>query len=62
MSKDQIKDEIIKVLDLMPEKELEGLLSFLKNVEGKSTDSFLDSSKLKAILTEDKELLQKLAQ
>jgi hypothetical protein len=62
MSKDQIKYEINKVLDLMPDKALEDLLSFLKNVEGNPNDSFLDNSRLKAILTEDKELLQKLAQ
>ena len=62
MSKDQIKYEINKVLDLMPDKALEHLLSFLKNVEGNSNDLFLDNSRLKTILTEDKELLQKLAQ
>jgi hypothetical protein len=62
MSKDEIKYEINKVLDLLPDKALEDLLSFLKNVEGKSNDSLLDSSRLKRILTEDKELLQKLAQ
>ena len=62
MSKDQIKYEINKVLDLMPDKALENLLSFLKTVEGNPNDSFLDSSRLKRILTEDKELLQKLAQ
>ena len=62
MSKDEIKYEINKVLDLLPDRALEDLLSFLKNVEGKSKDSLLDSSRLKRILTEDKELLQKLAQ
>ena len=62
MSKDQIRYEINKVLDLMPDKALEDLLSFLKNVEGNSSDSFLDNSRLKTILTEDKELLKKLAQ
>ena len=62
MSKDQIKYEINKVLDLLPDKALEDLLSFLKNVEGNPIDSFLDNSRLKIILTEDKELLQKLAQ
>ena len=52
MSKDQIKYEINKVLDLLPDKALEDLLSFLKNVEGKSNDSFLDDSRLKRILNE----------
>ena len=62
MSKDEIKYEINKVLDLLPDKALEDLLSFLKNLEDKSSDSLLDSSRFKRILTEDKELLQKLAQ
>jgi hypothetical protein len=62
MSKDEIKYEINKVLDLLPDKALEDLLSFLKNVEGKSNDSLLDNLRLERILTEDKELLQKLAQ
>jgi hypothetical protein len=62
MSKDEIKYEINKVLDLLPDKALEDLLSFLKNIETKSKSSLLDSSRLKKILTEDKELLQKLAQ
>jgi len=62
MSKDEIKYEINKVLDLLPDKALEDLLSFLKNVENRSKDSFLDNSRFKRILTEDKELLQKLAQ
>ena len=62
MSKDQIKYEINKVLDLLPDRALEDLLSFLKNVEGKSSEAFLNDSRLKRILNEDKELLQKLAQ
>jgi hypothetical protein len=61
MSKEEIKYEINKVLDLLPGKALEDLLSFLKNVEAKSNDTLLDSDRLKRILTEDKELLQKLA-
>ena len=62
MSKDEIKYEINKVLDLMPDKALEDLLSFLKNIKGNSNDTFLDRPRLQQILTEDKELLQKLAQ
>jgi len=62
MSKDEIKNEINKVLDLLPDKALEDLLSFLKNIEGKSRDSLLDNSRLKRIQTEDKGLLRKLAQ
>jgi hypothetical protein len=59
MSKDEIKYEINKVLDLLPDKALEDLLSFLKNIENRSSDLFIDFHR---ILNEDKELLQKLAQ
>jgi len=64
MSKDEIKKEINKVLDLLPDKALEDLLSFRKNIEGNSQAQglFLDSSRLNRILNEDKELLLKLAQ
>lgn len=62
MSKDEIKYEINKVLDLLPDKALEDLLSFLKNIENHNSDLFLDKSRLQRILNEDKDLLQKLAQ
>lgn len=62
MSKDQIKYEINKVLDLLPDSALEELLAFLKSVDGKTDGVFLDSSRLKKIMTEDRDLLQKLAQ
>lgn len=63
MSKDEIKYEINKVLDLLPDKTLQDLLSFLKNIEARPVnDSFADSAALKRILIEDKVLLQKLAQ
>jgi hypothetical protein len=61
MSKDQMKYEINKVLDLLPDKALEELLTFLQK-ESKSGNLFLDNSRLKKILAEDIELLQKLAQ
>jgi len=62
MSKDEIKYEINKVLDLLPDKALSDLLSFLKNLENKPEKPFLDTAQLQKILKEDKELLQKLAQ
>jgi len=61
MSKDQIKDEINKVLDNLPDKALEDLLSFLKNIEGTRTISLLDNNNFARILAEDKDLLAKLA-
>ena len=61
MSKDQIKEEINKVLDQFSDKALEDLLSFLQNIEHKRDFSVFDSNTLEKILVEDEELLQKLA-
>jgi hypothetical protein len=61
MSKDRIKYEINRVLDQLPDKTLEDLLHFLQNFGDKETISLLDESKLSRILSEDKELLEKLA-
>jgi hypothetical protein len=63
MSKDELKLEINKVLDLLPDKVLEDILAVIKNLGDKSVgESLLDSAALQRILTEDKALLQKLAQ
>ena len=59
MSKDQLKYEINKVLDQFSDSALEELLSFLKQLE--SSDLISNSSNLKKILSEDKQLLEKLA-
>jgi hypothetical protein len=61
MSKEEIKYEINKVLDKLSDKSLEDLLSFLKSIETKNSSLFSQDS-LQKILSEDKELLQKLAQ
>ena len=61
MSKDEIKTEINRVLDILPDKALEDLLSFLKNIGKKESIGILDNANLQKILTEDKELLAKLA-
>ena len=61
MSKDEIKSEINKVLDRFSDKTLSDLLSFLKNIETNQSFSLLDKSTLEKILTEDEDLLKKLA-
>lgn len=60
MSKDEIKLEINKVLDEFSTNALEELLSFLKQLEQKKGSFKKDH--LQKILSEDKELLKKLAQ
>ena len=61
MSKDEIKFEINKVLDQFSSNALEELLSFLRQLEQKHKHGTLNASHLQKILSEDKELLQKLA-
>jgi hypothetical protein len=62
MSKDQIKYEINRVLDKFSSGALEELLSFLKQLEERNSPATVNSDVLQRILTEDKELLEKLAQ
>ena len=59
MSKEQLKHEINKVLDQFSDSALEELLSFLKQLESNKLIS--NSTELNKILSEDKQLLEKLA-
>ena len=62
MSKEEIKYEISKVLDHFSDKALAELLAFLKELDTKKESTINGNSSLNKILTEDKELLAKLAQ
>ena len=62
MSKEEIKYEISKVLDHFSDKALAELLAFLKELDTKKESQITANSSLNKILTEDKELLAKLAQ
>lgn len=62
MTAKDLKTEIQKVLDDVPESLLEDVLLYLKEIQKKSSSEFTNAQHLKKILTEDKELLQKLAQ
>ena len=62
MTTTQIKKEIGKVLDRVPEKLLQDILELLKEVESEKTSNNKLASNLKKILSEDHELLNKLAQ
>lgn len=61
MSKEEIKYEISKVLDQFPDEALGEILTFLKKIEAKRIEVSIKSS-LNKILSEDKELLTRLAQ
>ena len=62
MSKDEIKYEINRVLDNFSDDALKELLSFLRQLEEKKDPVSVNAEILQTILSEDKELLAKLAQ
>ncbi|MBF9254317.1 hypothetical protein I2I11_13510 [Pontibacter sp. 172403-2] len=62
MTAKDLKIEIQKVLDKVPDDLLEDVLSYLQEVQKRSASDFNNSQHLKKILTEDSELLKKLAQ
>lgn len=62
MLKDQLKSEIVKVLDHFTNETLEELLSFLKRLDEKVIDkSTVNSLLIKKIIEEDSSLLKRLA-
>ena len=61
MAAKDIKYEIQRALDNIPENVLPDILDYLKSIQGKSADKIRLSKNLRDILTEDKELLEKLA-
>ncbi|MDF2432592.1 MAG: hypothetical protein JWP44_2223 [Mucilaginibacter sp.] len=58
----QLKTEIHKILDEVPEDALPDVLGFLKELQQHPAENIRLASHLKQILSEDKELLEKLAQ
>jgi len=62
MSKEEVKTAIGELLDNTSEQVLQEVYNYLKSVQGKSTDSISLSRNLRTILTEDRELLERLAQ
>lgn len=62
MTAKDLKIEIQKVLDEIPENQLENILLYLRGVQRTAMSKFVDPQHLQKILTEDKELLKKLAQ
>ncbi len=61
MTTKEIKSEIQKSLDRVPESVLHDILDFLKQAENQTSDRISLMKNLKDILTEDKELLERLA-
>jgi hypothetical protein len=61
MSKNEVKDQINKVLDNVSDEALESILNYLKGIISKSESDFILSNNLNKILSEDKEVLERLA-
>jgi hypothetical protein len=62
MTKTEIQTEILKVLDNVPETILQDVLDFLKALQEQPADKVSLTNNIRQILSEDKELLEKLAQ
>jgi len=62
MSTKELKTEIHKVIDTVPDDLLNDILDYLKTIQSKSADTVTLSHELSLIIKEDKELLEKLAQ
>ena len=61
MKTKEIKTEIHKVIDKIPDNVLQDILDYLKQLQDISQSKLELSKNLKLILTEDRELLEKLA-
>ena len=61
MSKEEIKSEINKILDTLPDKALEDLLSLLRSISDSQSRTFDTIAILSKILEEDNNLLKRLA-
>jgi hypothetical protein len=61
MTTKEIKSEIQRSLDNVPESVLRDVLDFLKNAEKQPVERLNLMKDLRDILTEDKELLERLA-
>ena len=61
MTTRQIKSRIKEAIDNIPDNALEEILNYLEEIQGKTEDDVLKSQRLRKILTEDRELLEKLA-
>ncbi|MFD0792295.1 hypothetical protein ACFQZX_02270 [Mucilaginibacter litoreus] len=58
----EIKDEIKKVLDEVPEENLPDVLVLLKELQSTATDKAKRIALFQKIVEEDKEVFQRLAQ
>ena len=61
MTTGQIKSRIKEAIDNIPDNALKEILNYFDEIQGKTEDDVRTSQRLRKIITEDKELLEKLA-
>lgn len=61
MTRSELRNEIQKVINNVPENILEDVLDFLKELQEQPVDKIKLANNLRQILSEDKEILEKLA-
>ncbi len=61
MNKENVKIEIHKVVDMLPDDLSDEVLTYLKSILDKSSHEVKLSTNLSKILSEDRELLNRLA-
>lgn len=61
MTTTEIKEELHRVVDQVPDTSLNEALAFLKALQSNSPERLKRAENFKKILKEDKELLQRLA-
>ena len=62
MSRQEMKSEINQTLDQLSGKSLEEILRVVKQVGSEESTSIFNAAAIQKLLSEDKELLEKLAQ
>ena len=62
MKEQNVKTEIHKVIDMLPDDISKDVLDYLKSILEKSTNQVRTSNNLSKILKEDRNLLNRLAQ
>jgi len=62
MSREEVKSAITELLENSPEQALQEVLIYLKSIQSSPDKSVTLAKNLRTILTDDKELLKRLAQ
>ena len=62
MNEQNVKVEIHKVIDMLPDDISKDVLEYLKSILNKSSDKVKTSNNLSKILMEDRNLLNRLSQ